>query len=158
MSDRQARVQAANPEETCHIARRLAPSLGPGDVILLRGDLGAGKTHFARCLIQNLQDRPEDVPSPTYTLIQTYAGRTGEIVHADLYRLGDPGELFELGLSEAFTQAICLVEWPERLGPDAPNSALVIDFQTTPAPEARLLTFSWVDPGWDRRIAEVTHA
>ena len=62
--------------------------LKPGDTVLLEGDIGAGKTHIARQLIQSLQDRPEDVPSPTFTLIQTYDTRAGEIWHADLYRPG----------------------------------------------------------------------
>lgn len=115
-------------DDTAELARRLAPRLGAGDVILLHGQIGAGKTHFARALIQSLLAVPEDVPSPTYTLVQVYPGPGFEIWHADLYRLSGPEEVHELGLDEAFETALCLIEWPERLGPLTPKSALSVTF------------------------------
>ncbi|MBC7133086.1 MAG: tRNA (adenosine(37)-N6)-threonylcarbamoyltransferase complex ATPase subunit type 1 TsaE [Roseovarius sp.] len=142
----------ASPAATCALARRLAPRLGPGDVLLLSGAVGAGKTHFARCLIQSLLPGPEDVPSPTYTLVQTYPGPTAEIWHADLYRLTDPAELVELGLTDAFESAICLVEWPDRLGDLAPGNALALDLAPGEDDDARRLTLRWSDPRWAGRL------
>lgn len=105
--------------------------LAPGDVLLLTGAIGAGKTHFARALIQHLQaahDLAEDVPSPTFTLVQTYEAGDLEIWHADLYRLTHPDEVLELGLDDAFETALCLVEWPDRLGDLTPPDALHLAF------------------------------
>ena len=100
---------SASPDQTAQFATNLAGSLAAGDVILLEGDVGAGKTHFARALIQSLLDTPEDVPSPTFTLVQTYQTPKGDIWHADLYRLTSPLEIEELGLTDAFETGICLV-------------------------------------------------
>lgn len=139
----------SGPEQTRALARAMAPGLKPGDVILLSGEIGAGKTHFARCLIQVLLTTPEDVPSPTFTLIQTYDGQSGEIWHADLYRLGHVDEVEELGLLDAFETGICLVEWPDRLGEEAPSSALSMTFAMTEVIGERKLELSWSDPRWD---------
>ena len=110
------------PETTADLARMLAPNLTAGDTILLRGDVGAGKTHFARALIQSLLAMPEDVPSPTFTLVQTYETADGtEIWHSDLYRLTHPEEVDELGLTDAFETAICLVECAEPNVPRHPD-------------------------------------
>ena len=111
---------------TANLARALAPHLRAGDTVLLEGQIGAGKTHFARALIQGFV--VEDVPSPTFTLVQTYDAPGFEIWHADLYRLTHPDEAVELGLTEAFESALCLVEWPERLGADRPSQALTLRF------------------------------
>ncbi len=105
-------------------------ALLPGDCILLSGSIGAGKSHLARAAIRSLMQRagepPEDIPSPTYTLVQTYPCGDTEIWHADLYRLTDPTEVFELGLDTAFLDGICLIEWPDRLGSEIPRGALSI--------------------------------
>lgn len=84
---------------------------------------------------------PEDVPSPTFTLVQTYEADEVEIWHADLYRLSDPGEVLELGLDAAFESAICLIEWPDRLGDAAPEDTLKLTFVMCDDSEARALTF-----------------
>ena len=137
-----------SPARTCEIAALIGARLAPGDVILLHGDVGAGKTHFARCLIQSQLAIPEDVPSPTYTLVKTYPGPVAEIWHADLYRLSGPDEIIELGLSDAFSDAICLIEWPDRLGPHEPPGALHLALAPGAADDARQLRFSASDPRW----------
>lgn len=109
---------------TSALAGRVAPLLRAGDTILLEGDIGAGKTAFARALIRARLGREEDVPSPTFTLVQTYDDPEAEIWHCDLYRLTNPDEILELGLDAAFEDGICLIEWPDRLGTAAPTSAL----------------------------------
>lgn len=132
----------SSPEQTADFARRLSDALQAGDVLLLSGSIGAGKTHFARAMIQHLlaqHGAVEDVPSPTFTLIQTYEAGSLEIWHADLYRLTHPDEVLELGLDEAFETALCLVEWPDRLGDLAPADALHLTF-TAEDDETRSLT------------------
>ncbi|PVA10760.1 tRNA (adenosine(37)-N6)-threonylcarbamoyltransferase complex ATPase subunit type 1 TsaE [Pelagivirga sediminicola] len=146
---------SAGPDRTCRIAQRLAKVFQVGDTLLLSGDIGAGKTHFARCLIQSLLIAPEDVPSPTYTLVQTYTSPRAEIWHADLYRLTDTNEVFELGLVDAFSGAICLVEWPDRLGDLVPPGALHVTMTALDDPEARRLSFDWQDAQWSTRLKEV---
>lgn len=133
------------------MARTLAPALAPGDVIVLTGEVGAGKTHFARALIQTLLNQPEDIPSPTFTLVQTYDTRAGEVWHSDLYRLTSVFEIEELGLIDAFETAICLVEWPDRLGELAPAHALSLTLETTP-PDSRVLTAQWTDSKWRDKL------
>lgn len=110
-------------EDTARLGVWLAGRLQAGDCLLLEGAIGAGKSHLARELIRARLGRMEDVPSPTFTLVQTYQADT-EIWHADLYRLSHPDEVLELGLDEAFEHAICLIEWPDRLGKLAPVDAL----------------------------------
>ncbi len=112
--------------------RRLAGSLEPGDIVALTGDLGAGKSTFARVAIRALLDDEKiDVPSPTFTLVQTYTGGDGcEICHADLYRLEDEEELYELGLDDLRERAIFFIEWPDKLPTDWHNEALHILIKT----------------------------
>jgi len=134
------------PDDTAAVATRLAPHLRAGDSVLLTGTLGAGKTHFARALIQKRLSESglwEDIPSPTYTLVQTYDDKKCEIWHADLYRLTDPNEIIELGLDEAFETAITLIEWPDRLAELAPKSALTITLSIKG--ESRALCATWSD-------------
>lgn len=109
---------------TDQLAVWLAPLLRGGDAVMLHGPLGAGKSHFARALIRARLGRMEDVPSPSFTLVQVYDAEDTEIWHADLYRLSHPDDVLELGLVDAFATAICLVEWPDRLGPMIPADAL----------------------------------
>jgi tRNA threonylcarbamoyladenosine biosynthesis protein TsaE len=148
-------------EATADLARHLAPRLRPGDTLLLEGGIGAGKTHFARSLIQSLMAEVEDVPSPTFTLVQVYDGpefdgpesngQGCEIWHSDLYRLSDPDEAVELGLEEAFETAICLVEWPDRLAELAPENALHMAFSVADE-GTRDLVLTWTDARWDARL------
>ncbi|GHD98290.1 ATP-binding protein [Defluviimonas sp. 20V17] len=141
-----AHLTLPSPEATANLARRLGNLLSAGDVVLLAGPIGAGKTHFARALIQSRLAVPEDVPSPTFTLVQTYEAADGtEIWHADLYRLTDPTELFELGLDTAFDDAICLIEWPDRLGPESPADALHLTLGPGPRDDARRIAITGPD-------------
>ena len=104
------------------LARRIAGLARPGDVIALHGDLGAGKTFFARAFIGEA-----DVPSPTFTLVQTYQrGDGAQIWHFDLYRLKQAAEAVELDIEDAFAEGISLIEWPERLGGLLPAERLDI--------------------------------
>ena len=112
-------------EDTAELGRWLAVRLVAGDSVLLEGPIGAGKSHLARALIRTRLGRMEDIPSPTFTLVQTYQADI-EIWHADLYRLSHPDEVAELGLEDAFSQAICLIEWPDRLGRLTPRNAIRI--------------------------------
>ncbi len=106
-----------NEDETTALASRVAGWARPGDLITLSGDLGAGKTTFARALIRHLAGDPLlDVPSPTFTLVQLYEGRSFPVVHADLYRVTSADELVELGWNEAGAGALLIVEWAERIG------------------------------------------
>lgn len=139
-----------SPDATTDLAVRLGAVLKPGDCLLFDGPIGAGKTHFCRHLIQSQLITVEDVPSPTFTLVQTYDTKNGELWHADLYRLTHPEEIEELGLTEAFDTAICLIEWPDRMGDQTPDNALTL--RLTPDAEhefTRHLTFEWTDTRWD---------
>jgi tRNA threonylcarbamoyl adenosine modification protein YjeE len=123
------------PDETATamLAEELLPALRAGDLVTLSGDLGAGKTAFARALIRQLTADPNlDVPSPTFTLMQLYDTPRFPVVHADLYRIGDPSELAELGWEEAADGALVLVEWPDRAGPVLPADRLDISFHLGP--------------------------
>ncbi len=142
------RFELSSPEATQRFAETLAPHLTAGDVLLLEGPIGAGKTHFARSLIQALLPEPEDIPSPTFTIVQVYDGPECEIWHSDLYRLSHPDEAIELGLEDAFETAICLVEWPDRLGEAAPDQALHMTLAVGDDLSARHVTMTWTSPTW----------
>jgi len=149
------------PDETAAIAARLGAGLGAGDVVLLSGAVGAGKSLFARALIQARLaslGRYEDVPSPSFTLVQTYDLDGVEIWHADLYRLADPHDALELGLDQAFEEAICLVEWPERLGAFCPASALHVTLEPAADDDARTLRLSATAPRWGQVLRALADA
>lgn len=151
-------ITLPSPDDTADFAARIGQRLRPGDVLLLSGEIGAGKTHFARALIQSLMNAPEDVPSPTFTLVQVYDTVKGDLWHSDLYRLSHSDEVIELGLPEAFETAICLVEWPDRLGDLAPETALSLAFELTEEEEARILTVNWTAPDWAARLEGLADA
>ena len=125
---------------TVALGGRVGARLAPGDVVALWGGLGAGKTTFARGAIEAWTGQPQDAPSPTYTLVQTYEGPRGELWHTDLYRLKRPEDAWELGLEDAFASAACLIEWPERLEGALPRDRLDIAF--APEGEGRLATLT----------------
>lgn len=142
-------------DETTRFAQAIAARARPGFTLLLDGPVGAGKTHFARAFIKSLLDEDEDVPSPTFTLVQTYETRAGPVWHADLYRLSSDLEIEELGLTEAMDDAICLIEWPDRLGPLTPDHAILINW-TVNDPE-RHITLTWTDEKWASVIEDLTN-
>ena len=152
-----ATIHLGDGDATAALARWLAPQMAAGDCLLLKGPVGAGKTHFARALIQHLlaaEGQAEEVPSPTFTLVQTYQAGPLEIWHCDLYRLTLPRDAMELGLDEAMETALCLIEWPDRLGPLAPKSALTLDLAPQPD-DSRLLTARATTPRWQPVLAEL---
>lgn len=144
-----ATLDLADADLTACLGRVMAAVLKPGDTLALQGPVGAGKTHFARAFIRARQgEAAEDVPSPTFTLVQTYADPMGtEIWHADLYRLTHPDELAELGLDEAMQDSIVLVEWPDH--GTALRDPLTIGLQPDPDdPDLRQITLSGSELHW----------
>ena len=139
-----------DPDATDALGQRLSRLARPGDVILLEGPIGAGKSSLARAFIRARLGADEDVPSPTFTLVQVYDDAGTEIWHADLYRLTHPDEVWELGLDDAFRTAICLVEWPDRLGAHVPPDALRIRLDA--AGEGRRAEISGGRPGLIRAL------
>lgn len=115
----------ADDAATAALGAELAAELRPGDLVILQGDLGAGKSALARAILRNLAGDPDlEVPSPTFALVQPYDTPDGPVLHADLYRLGDPREVEELGLLDN-PNAIVLVEWAER-SPEIVDAATVV--------------------------------
>lgn len=104
-----------NEQETARIASELAQKLHVGDIVALYGTLGMGKTAFCRGFIQSFLNG-QDVPSPTFTLLQTYDTPKFPIYHFDMYRLKSPEEAFEIGIEDAFAEGVSLIEWPEKIG------------------------------------------
>ncbi|WP_240231752.1 tRNA (adenosine(37)-N6)-threonylcarbamoyltransferase complex ATPase subunit type 1 TsaE [Devosia lacusdianchii] len=127
---------------TTALGVELAASLQPGDLVILNGDLGAGKTALARAIIRALADDPQlEVPSPTFALVQPYETPAGPVLHADLYRLGDPREVDELGLLDN-PQAIVLVEWAERAPEIVAAATVTVALDIPPGGAGRLVTIS----------------
>ena len=118
-------IPLPDAEATGALGARIAPLLAPGEAVLLYGPLGMGKSTLARGLIRALTRPDEDVPSPTFTLVQFYE-TTPPIAHFDLYRLSRPEEAFEIGLDEALDDGAALIEWPERLGSYLPAQRLEV--------------------------------
>ncbi len=119
----------ASETDTSALAARLARSAKAGDVFLLEGPLGAGKSVFARGFIRALCGEHTDVPSPTFTLVQTYDAPQASIWHFDLYRLEEAEEIYEIGWEDALSN-IVLLEWPQRLGRLVPPNAKRITIET----------------------------
>lgn len=150
MEQASARLILPELAATRALAERLARVLRPGDLVLLEGDLGAGKTELARAVVRALAGAAITVPSPTFTILQTYELPGLELGHADLYRIADPGELIELGLEECLTRGALLVEWPDRAATLWPAERLVVALAAVPADhDAREATLTgtgrWAD-------------
>ena len=139
------KIALPDAEATTALGQAVAPLLAPGDSVLLYGPLGMGKSTLARGLIRALTTPDEDVPSPTFTLVQFYESDP-PVAHFDLYRLTRPEEAFEIGLDEALDEGCAVIEWPERLG-EAPGRFLGPDQLTVTISEqgeGRLATVSGV--------------
>lgn len=147
-------VIAREEADTARLAGIVAGAARPGDVIALWGDLGSGKTAFARGFIRALTALAEEVPSPTFTLVQTYAAGDRTIYHFDFYRIEDPEEAWEIGIEEAFAGGITLIEWPERLGKLLPADRLDIRLAMPPGDggTVRRITVT-AGPSWRERLA-----
>ena len=132
----------ADDAATAALGQELASTLRPGDIVVLDGDLGAGKTALARAIIRVLSNDPNlEVPSPTFALVQPYDTPVATVLHADLYRLGDPREVDELGLVDN-PEAIVLVEWAERAPELLDAATLMVTLVVPPGGEGRLVTLS----------------
>ncbi len=145
-------LELSDEAATEALAARLCALLRPGDVVALGGDLGAGKTALARAVIRTAAGAEVEVPSPTFTLVQTYDLPIGPLWHFDLYRLSGPDEVIELGWDEARAEGIVLVEWPDRLGRLVPADRLeiVLSFGAKPGHRAVAITGCG---GWVKRVS-----
>lgn len=134
---------------TAALAQRLVRRLGRGDLVGLSGALGAGKTTLVRAAIRALLGADAEVPSPTFTLVQTYELPVGMLWHFDLYRLTSPDDVVELGWDDACADGIVMVEWPDRLGALLPADRLDVDLAFAGNEEARIATLTghgaWAD-------------
>jgi tRNA threonylcarbamoyladenosine biosynthesis protein TsaE len=148
-------VELPDEAATAALAARIAALARPGDVIALNGELGAGKTSFARAFIR-ARGGTGEVPSPTFTLVQVYELGESAVWHFDCYRLRRPEEAWELAIEDAFSDGISLIEWPERLGPLVPPRRLLISLCPGSTATARRAE---IDPGagpgadWASRLA-----
>lgn len=136
-------LQLVDEDATRTLAERIAPLVQAGDCLLLSGPIGAGKSFFARSAIQARLAKLgfwEEVPSPTFTLVQTYEAGPLDIWHCDLYRLASITDLDELGIEDAFENAATFIEWPDRLGTNVPPDALHLEFGILEPGEGRYLT------------------
>ena len=115
-------ITTHSQDATADVGRRLAQSLQSGAVLLLIGDLGAGKTAFVRGLAEGLGVAPEEVSSPTFTLMQEYRGGRVPLIHVDLYRLNDAREIDDLGLEEIGMNGVLAIEWAEKLPRPIPDT------------------------------------
>jgi len=137
MTDARVR-QSRSEDETAAVGRELARSLAAGDVVLLHGDLGAGKTALVRGLAEGLGVPADDVSSPTFTLVQEYRGGRLPLFHVDLYRLNDPREIDDLGLDEIAEDGVLAIEWAER-HPRPPRNAIRVRIEHVGETERRIV-------------------
>jgi tRNA threonylcarbamoyladenosine biosynthesis protein TsaE len=147
-------IPLSDEDSTCRLGRALAVLARPGEVIALWGGLGAGKSTLARAFIRALAGPDEEVPSPTFTLVQIYDVPAGRVWHFDLYRLERPDDALELDIEDAFADGIVLIEWPERLGPLLPSARLDLRLEEGAAEGARLARLVATGP-WADRIGEL---
>ena len=138
----------------------LAGKVRTGDVIALSGDLGAGKTVFARAFVRALTNEDEDVPSPTFTLVQIYDGHRDDenltIWHFDLYRLKSAEEIYETGFEEALSYGVSLIEWPERAGSLLPRNRLTVNLEAPAGqPDKRNITITANGTDWIQRMENI---
>ena len=143
-----------NLDEMSTVATMLLPILKRGDVVSLKGDLGAGKSTLARALIRQACHSDTIVPSPTFTLVQTYDNTSigCDIWHMDWYRLDSPDQIWELGVEEAFCNCVCLIEWAENAECYLPQNTLYISFED--CGDSRTLSFDG-NAKWQARLKDI---
>jgi tRNA threonylcarbamoyladenosine biosynthesis protein TsaE len=148
-------LDLADEAATSRLGAALARLARPGDVILLFGNLGTGKSTLARAFVRALTSPDEEVPSPTFTLVQAYEAEPADIWHFDLYRLEKPEDSYELGIEDAFVDGISLIEWPERLGHLTPRRRLEVALGAGATESSRRATLT-SHAQWDDRLGDVT--
>ena len=140
-------------DQTLQVADFFARVLKPGDILLLFGDIGVGKSFFARGLIQSMMINQglsvEEVPSPTFTIVQTYDLLSPPVWHLDLYRFVDSEEIHELGLTEVFNSIICCIEWPNKMGTFIPKRNISMKFDLIETCESRKVFIEFNGNGWE---------
>jgi tRNA threonylcarbamoyladenosine biosynthesis protein TsaE len=150
-------LDLADETATARLAARIAAAARPRDIIALEGPLGSGKTSFARAFIRALGRGDEEVPSPTFTLVEVYSfPRRPSIWHFDLYRLEAPQDVYELGIEEAWGEGISLIEWPERIAALLPSDRLAIALAPGATQAARIATLHGT-PRWAGIFARIGH-
>ncbi len=147
------RLTLDGEEATAELAAEIAALAEDGDVIALSGELGTGKTTFARAFLREWGVQ-EEIPSPTFTLVQTYELEAGTVWHFDLYRLENPDDALELDIEDAFTEGISLIEWPERLGAYLPWERLDLRFAIGEREDVRRVEIEGTDE-WANRLREL---
>ena len=151
-------IELADEAATAALAARLAAVAEPGDVLALSGPLGSGKTVFARAFINARSAVPQEVPSPTYTLHQTYefpaSGGAVPVHHFDLFRIGDAGEIRELGMEDAFAGGISLIEWPDLVNGLLPADRLEVALDQGANPDSRQATLVGFGT-WGKRLEAI---
>lgn len=140
---------------TVKLGQALARIAKKGDIFLLQGTLGMGKTVLARAFIQELTDAAE-VPSPTFTLLQSYSGKECNVYHFDLYRIKRPIEIFEIGIEEAIYGGISLIEWPEQMENFRPRDAFDINIISNPEKgKGRIIEISVISEEKNSRLSTI---
>ena len=141
-------------QQTKAISEAFSELVRAGDTLLLFGDVGSGKTFFSRLLIQKMMKKQgaklEDIPSPTFAIIQVYDTLLPSVWHLDLYRLSNSEEIIDLDLENALEKGVCLIEWPEKMGAYAPQRNISITLeQTEGAYDLRNISLEFNGSGWD---------
>jgi tRNA threonylcarbamoyladenosine biosynthesis protein TsaE len=145
-------MKLADEAATARLGAAIGRALKPGEAVCLSGPLGAGKSTLARALIRSLTTPTEDVPSPTFTLVQFYDGSGLKIAHFDLYRLTSPDEAYEIGLDEALDDGAAVIEWPERLQGALPADRLDVEISVEGSGRRARLT---PHGAWEGRSVEL---
>lgn len=152
MTDKDFEYFSNSESDTIALGKKLARIAKRGDTFALFGTLGMGKSVLARAFIQELSGATE-VPSPTFTLLQSYEGSDFEIYHFDLYRLKSPEEIFEIGMEDALYDGACLIEWPERMGGYLPRDMFRVEFE--PEGEGRKISISSTSEDKRQRLMQI---